>query len=39
VKHNFADKDDNYNKSQKQNRLTIAKANTNYAEIAFIKGD
>jgi hypothetical protein len=39
MKHNLADKGGNYGKPQKGDRLTIAKANTNYAEIAFIKGD
>jgi hypothetical protein len=39
VKHNLADRNNNHNKSQKGNRLIIAKANTSYAGIALIKGN
>jgi hypothetical protein len=39
VKHNLADRDGNYDKFQKGDRLIIAKTNTNYAGIAFIKGN
>jgi hypothetical protein len=39
VKHNFADRSGNYDKPQKGDRLVIAKANTSYAGIAFIKGN
>jgi hypothetical protein len=39
VKHNLADRGGNYDKSQKGDRLTIAKANTSYAGIALIKRD
>jgi hypothetical protein len=39
VKHNLADKGGNYSKSQKTNRLIIAKANISYVGIAFIEGN
>jgi hypothetical protein len=39
VKHNFADRNGNYGKPQKEDRLIIAKMNTGYAGIAFIKRD
>jgi hypothetical protein len=39
VKYNLADRNGNHDKPQKEDRLTIAKANTGYAGIAFIKRD
>jgi hypothetical protein len=39
MKHNLADRGGNHDKSQKGDRLTIAKANISYAGIALIKGN
>jgi hypothetical protein len=39
VKHNLADRSGNHGRSQRGDRLIIAKANTDYAGIALIKRD